>query len=256
MTAYKADFSINHKIALVTGGGSGIGRQLACALAAAGASVVITGRREKELNDTIEVIKSVGGVAAAVVSDLADFSELEHNCRRFCDPYGAPDILVNAAGINLRQGIDDVTERDWDMTLNINLKVPFFMAQYLVPAMKVKGYGKVINIASLQSERAFLNSLPYGASKGGVMQMTRAMAEAWSQFGINCNAIAPGFFPTELTQTVFEDKQKLAALAAQTAIGRNGELDDLNGPLLFLASDASNFVAGQTLYVDGGFSAK
>jgi NAD(P)-dependent dehydrogenase (short-subunit alcohol dehydrogenase family) len=142
------------------------------------------------------------------------------------------------------------------MTLDINLKAPFFIARNLMPAMKEKGYGKIINIASLQSERAFANSLPYGASKGGVMQMTRAMAEAWSQFGINCNAIAPGFFPTELTEAVFTDKQKVASLAAQTTMGRNGRLSDLNGPLLFLASEASNFVTGQTLYIDGGFSAK
>jgi NAD(P)-dependent dehydrogenase (short-subunit alcohol dehydrogenase family) len=256
MTIYKADFSIEKQTALVTGGGSGIGRQLACVLAAAGANVVVTGRREKELNDTIAAVKSAGGVAMAVVSDLSDFSELENNCRRFCEPYGSPSILVNAAGVNLRQDINDITERDWDMTLDINLKAPFFIARNLMPAMKANGYGKIINVASLQSERAFANSLPYGASKGGVMQMTRAMAEAWSRFGINCNAIAPGFFPTELTQAVFEDKQKSAFLAAQTAMGRNGDLSDLNGPLLFLASQSSNFVTGQTLYIDGGFSAK
>ncbi|MEH6451861.1 MAG: SDR family oxidoreductase [Psychromonas sp.] len=256
MTDYKTDFSIGKQTAFVTGGGSGIGRQLACVLAAAGAKVVITGRRENALQSTVEHIQSAGGTAAAVVSDLSDFSELENNCRRFCEPYGSPDILVNAAGVNLRQPTDEITERYWDMTLDINLKAPFFIARNLIPAMKEKGYGKIINIASLQSERAFANSLPYGASKGGIMQMTRAMAEAWSQFGINCNAIAPGFFPTELTEAVFTDKQKVASLAAQTAMGRNGRLSDLNGPFLFLASDASNFVTGQTLYVDGGFSAK
>jgi NAD(P)-dependent dehydrogenase (short-subunit alcohol dehydrogenase family) len=256
MTDYKTDFSIEKKTALVTGGGSGIGRQLACVLATAGVNVVITGRRKEALMGTIATIESAGGVARAIVCDLTDFSQLENNCQRFCEPFGSPDILINAAGVNLRQETSDITEQDWDLTLDINLKVPFFIARHLIPAMKKKGDGKIINIASLQSERAFANSLPYGASKGGIMQMTRAMAEAWSQFGINCNAIAPGFFPTELTEAVFTDQQKVASLAAQTATGRNGVLSDLNGPLLFLVSQASNYVTGQTLYIDGGFTAK
>lgn len=122
--------------------------------------------------------------------------------------------------------------------------------------MKAKGFGKIINIASLQCERAFPNSMSYGASKGGVCQLTRAMAEAWSCYGITCNAIAPGFFPTELTLPVYEDNDALNKLANQTAIGRNGNLDDLDGPLLFLSSPASDYVTGQTLFVDGGFTAK
>jgi gluconate 5-dehydrogenase/2-deoxy-D-gluconate 3-dehydrogenase len=122
--------------------------------------------------------------------------------------------------------------------------------------MRPKGWGKIVNIASLQSVRAFPNSMPYGASKGGVAQLTRAMAEDWSQHGIGCNAIAPGFFPTELTATLFEDEKKSQALAKQTAIGRNGLLEDIHGPTIFLCSPASDYVTGQVLFVDGGFSAK
>ena len=169
--------------------------------------------------------------------------------------FGAPDILVNAAGVNPRRPIDAVTSREWDATLEINLAVPFFLAQRVAPAMCERGWGRIINIASLQSVRAFADGAPYGASKGGLTQLTRAMAQAWSSHGVNCNAIAPGFFPTELTAPVFADPARVSAMAAQTMIGRNGALDDLRGTLVYLASRASDYVTGQTLFVDGGFTA-
>lgn len=251
-----ANFSIEGQVALVTGGGSGIGRQFAKTLAAAGAKVVIMGRRDSPLKDTVAEIEMEGGTASYIRCDLTRFDQLEQHIAQCKSIYGAPDILANVAGQNLRQPVDEVDETSWDSTLNINLKLPFFLAKALVPDMKEKGYGKIINIASLQSERAFANSVPYGASKGGVCQLTRAMAEAWSGDGITCNAIAPGFFPSELTQPLFEDVDKLQVLANQTAIGRNGEMEDLNGPILFFASHASDYVTGQTLFVDGGFTAK
>ena len=172
------------------------------------------------------------------------------------DPFGPPDILVHAAGINTRQVADDVTPEGWDITLTLNLAVPFFLSQHLVPAMKAKGWGRIVNFASLQSRRAFRNGISYGASKGGVEQMTRAMAEAWSASGITANAIAPGFFETELTAPVFGDPDVAAHHAAMTCIGRNGVLQDLDGPMLFLCSEASRYVTGQVLMVDGGFTAK
>ena len=134
--------------------------------------------------------------------------------------------------------------------------MPFFLARELVLAMKVNGWGRIINIASLQSSRAFPNGLAYGASKGGISQLTRAMAEAWSRHGITCNAMAPGFFPTELTAPVYEDPDQLDKLAAQTAIGRNGELSDVDGLTVFLASPASDYLTGQVVPLDGGFTAK
>ena len=163
---------------------------------------------------------------------------------------------MNAAGINTRQAADEVTADQWDLTLNLNLSAPFFLAQALVGEMKKKGWGRIINFASLQSRRAFQNGISYGASKGGVEQMTRAMAESWSRHGILSNAIAPGFFPTELTSKVFEDPAAAERLAEQTCIGRNGVSADLEGPILFLCSSASDYVTGQTLFVDGGFTAK
>ena len=166
------------------------------------------------------------------------------------------DIIVNAAGINLRQPFQEVTTEAFDLHMALHLRAPFRLTQLFAPAMAERGWGRIVNLASLQSSRAFPNSAPYGAAKGGIVQLTRAIAEAWSAKGITCNAIAPGFFPTPLTAPVFDDAERAARNAAQTAIGRNGELADLYGTAVFLASEASAYVTGQTLHVDGGYTAK
>ena len=249
-------FDLGGRIAAVTGASSGIGRAIAKALAAAGASVVCVARREAELADTVAEIEQAGGRAAAVMGDLSDHHGVDRIAAALAEPFGDPDILVNAAGINPREPANEITPESWDRTLSLNLSVPFFLARALVPAMRRKGGGRIINVASLQSERAFPNSMPYGASKGGVAQLTRAMAEAWSRDGITCNAIAPGFFPTELTAAVFDDPEIAERNARQTAIGRNGRLEDLHGVAIFLAAPASDYITGQIIYVDGGFTAK
>lgn len=249
-------FSLAGKTALVTGGTSGIGRRQGFALARAGAAVVLLGRREAQLQEAVGEIEAIGGRAATLPADLGDRGQLATIADNAARPFGPVDILINAAGVNLRQPVDEITLDNWDMTLNLNLAVPFFLARELVPAMQGRGWGRIINIASLQSSRAFPNSIPYGASKGGVSQLTRAMAEAWSRHGITCNAIAPGFFPTELTAPVYENPGLLDKLAAQTAIGRNGALADLDGLTQFLAAPASDYITGQVIYIDGGFTAK
>jgi len=249
-------FDLTGRVAAVTGGSSGIGQAIATALGSSGAAVVVVARRAEALAKTVAAIEATGGRAAAVAADLAAYQALDAAAKDIAQPFGNPDILVNAAGINLRQPVEEITPESWDQTIAINLATPFFLARAIVPAMRQKGWGRIVNIASLQSERAFPNSLPYGASKGGVAQMTRAMAEAWSKHGINCNAIAPGFFPTELTASVFEDEERATRIAAQTAIGRNGRLDDLHGTAIFLAAPASDYVTGQVIFVDGGFTAK
>lgn len=254
MTA--ALFDLSGRVACVTGASSGIGRAIADALARAGAAVVGVARREERLTDWAREVEDSGGRAAACVADLADTAGLSAAAARISEPLGAPDILVNAAGVNLREPAEAVTPESWRTTLEVNLSVPFFLAQALVPAMRERGWGRIVNIASLQSERAFPRGIAYGASKGGVAQLTRAMAEAWSRHGVTCNALAPGFFPTELTAPVFEDRETAERNAAQTCIGRNGRLEDLDGPAVFLASRASDYVTGQVLYVDGGFTAK
>jgi len=246
-------FSVAGRVACVTGASSGIGRALATALANAGARVVGVARTV----DALEAWRAeAGGETAALVGDLSDPGAMAEVAARAAEPYGAPDILINAAGLNNRQGADDVTAEGWQATLDLNLSTPFFLAQALVPAMRAKGWGRIINLASLQTTRAFPGGIAYGASKGGIGQLTRAMAEAWSRHGITANALAPGFFPTELTGLVFGNPEMAAKNAAQTCIGRNGEMADLIGPALFLCSPASDYVTGQILHVDGGFTAK
>ena len=246
-------FGVEGRVACVTGASSGIGRALAAALAEGGARVVGVARRAGAL----EAWRAeAGGETAAVTADLSEPGAMEDAAARIARPFGAPDILINAAGVNLRQPAEDVTLDGWRLTLELNLSAPFFLARALVPGMRAKGWGRIVNIASLQTERAFPGGIAYGASKGGVGQLTRAMAEAWSRHGINANALGPGFFPTELAAPVFADAELAARNAAQTCIGRNGELADLVGPALFLCSPASDYVTGQILYVDGGFTAK
>ncbi len=246
-------FDISGRVACVTGASSGIGRHLATALAKAGAKVVGVARRAEQL----EAWRAdLGDAAAAVAADLSDPAQMKDVARRVAEPFGAPDILLTAAGMNARQPADEVTLEGWSRTLDLNLAAPFFLAQALVPAMKAKGWGRLINIASLQTVRAFHGGIAYGASKAGIGQLTRAEAEAWSRYGITANAIAPGFVETELTAPVFNNPELAARNAAQTCIGRNSVLDDLVGPALFFCSRASDYVTGQVLFVDGGFTAK
>lgn len=240
-------------VACVTGASSGLGRRAATVLAQAGAQVVGVARRAEALQAWQA---EVGENTASVPFDVADRDQLATLAARVSEPFGPPDILVNAAGINTREIADEVTPGGWDVTLSLNLSAPFFLAQHLLPGMQAKGWGRIVNFASLQSFRAFPGGIAYGASKGGVAQLTRAMAEAWSQYGINANAIGPGFIRTELTAPVFNDPERAARNAAQTCIGRNGEPEDMDGPLLFLCSEASAYITGQILMVDGGFTAK
>ncbi|MEM9147611.1 MAG: SDR family oxidoreductase [Pseudomonadota bacterium] len=246
-------FSVADRVACVTGASSGIGRALATALAEGGARVVGIARRAEALDAWRAETK---GETAALSADLADPAAMAEVAAQAAEPFGPPTILINAAGLNTREAADDVTLAGWQSTLDLNLSVPFFLAQAMVPGMRAAGWGRILNLASLQSARAFPGGIAYGASKGGITQLTRAMAEAWSGDGITTNAIAPGFFPTELTGPVFSDRARAAANAAQTCLGRNGVLDDLVGPALFFCSEASAYVTGQVLYVDGGFTAK
>ena len=246
-------FDLTGRVACVTGASSGLGRRAVEVLTAAGASVVGVARSK----DALTLLQDeLGERAASVVGDLSDLEAIPRLSEEVAAPFGAPDIVVHAAGINTREAASEVTADGWDTTLSLNLSSPFFLSQALVPAMREKGWGRIVNFASLQTFRAFPNGIAYGASKAAIGQLTRAMAEAWSGLGITANAIGPGFFPTKLTQTVFADEERAARNAAQTCIGRNGRMEDIDGPMLFLCSPASDYVTGQILMVDGGFTAK
>ncbi|MXZ80395.1 MAG: SDR family oxidoreductase [Gammaproteobacteria bacterium] len=249
-------FSLKGKNFVVTGASSGIGNAASCFLARAGARVIAIARRESQLDSLVADIRRDGGEAERIVADLGileDLPGIAASCMEICEPVHG---IVNAAGVNLREPAEDITLDSWNATLNINLAAPFFLSRAFVPQMVSAGFGRIINFASLQSVRAFSIGLAYGASKGGICQLTRAMARAWSRDQITCNAIAPGFFPTELTEPVFSDPQSRQWAADQTLMGRNGEMEDLSGILVFLASGASSYMTGQTLFVDGGFTAR
>jgi NAD(P)-dependent dehydrogenase (short-subunit alcohol dehydrogenase family) len=245
-------FDLTGRRALVTGGNSGIGAAMAEALGLAGARVLLLARREAALAAMAQRLRDDGIDADTLSADLADVAALRDAAQRA----GAIDILVNAAGVNLRQPFAEVTPEAWQLQLALHLGAPFFLTQALAPGMAARGWGRIVNIASLQSSRAFAHSAPYGAGKGGIVQLTRAIAQEWGGRGITCNAIGPGFFPTALTAPVFADAALAERHAQQTCIGRNGALDDLHGATVFLASDASRYITGQTLMIDGGYTAR
>ena len=249
-----SDFSLENKVALITGGSSGLGKMLALALAKAGAFVWIASSRDNA-DETLQEIKQQGSNGSFVQVDVTSSDALEKIVSQILKESNSIDILVNAAGINLRTSAEELTLNEWQKTIDINLTAPFYLSQLVADTMKKNNWGRIINIASLQSLRAFDNSIPYGASKGGVMQLTRALAQAYSKDGILVNAIAPGFFRTNLTESLFQDPDKLEALANKTMMGRNGEEKDIFGISVFLCSDANSYVTGQTVFLDGGFSA-
>jgi gluconate 5-dehydrogenase len=249
-------FDLAGRTALVTGGNSGIGLAMARALGLAGAALVLTARRGEELAQAARDLIVEDIAACWVESDLINPNSPEKLADHVAKRGKNIDILVNAAGINLRQPFAAVSAAAFDTHMALHLRAPFLLTQVFAPLMAARGWGRILNIASLQSWRAFPNSAPYGAAKGGIVQLTRAIAEEFSGSGVTCNAIAPGFFPTPLTEPVFADPERAARNAAQTAIGRNGRLDDLHGATIFLASKASAYITGQTLAVDGGFTAK
>ena len=255
MSAYLEElFSLAGRVAVVTGGSSGIGRVIAEALGRAGARVVVMARREGPLADTVRQLAAAGVAAEYVAVDLADRAAVRAAADRAAEPYGEPDILVTAAAVNLRPPLSTLTEADWDTTMAVNLDAPFLLGQRFGPGMAERGWGRIIHLVSQQAVRAYGNSGAYGVSKGGVASLTRSQAEAWSRYGVCCNAIAPGIVRTPMTAAIFEDPQRAAAMAARTMVGRNGEATDFAGLAVFLASPACAYLTGQTIFLDGGFS--
>ena len=240
---------------MITGGSSGIGRGIALALGQAGASVVIVARGEANLRETVAELEALGCSAASVGADLADRAEVERVANAAHQPFGPPDILVNSAGLNLRPPLADLTVSQWDELIAVNLTAPFLLGQQFGPQMAARGWGRIINVTSQQADRAFGNSGGYGAAKGGLASLTRSQSEAWAPHGVCCNAICPGFVITPLTAGVSADPARTQALADRTMVGRNGLAADFAGPAVFLASRASDYLTGQIIRVDGGFSA-
>ncbi|PRH80818.1 dehydrogenase [Streptomyces solincola] len=248
-------FSLDGRTALVTGGSSGIGRAIATALARAGARTVLVARGKQELAATADALAAEGCEAAWVSADLATRPGVRAAAEEAAAVYGEPDILVNSAGINLRPPMGELTEDDWDRTMAVNLDAPHLLGRRFGPGMAERGYGRIVHVSSQQAHRAFADSGAYGVSKGGLESLARSQAEAWSAAGVTANTLVPGIVMTPLNARLSADPATVAALAARTLVGRNGMADDFATAAVFLASPASGYVTGQSIFVDGGFSA-
>ncbi|MBP1301967.1 SDR family NAD(P)-dependent oxidoreductase [Curtobacterium sp. 1310] len=243
-------FGLDGRRALVTGGSSGIGRAIALALADAGAHVLVAARTREAIDETVATITADGGSAAGVVADLST----REGAHALADAVGEVDVLVNSAGINLRPPMPDLDEGTWDATMAVNLDAPFVLGQRLAPGMAARGYGRIIGISSQQAHRPFAASGAYGVSKAGLEALARSQAEAWSGSGVTSNVLVPGFVQTALNRRLSADPERVAALAARTLVGRNGEPSDFAAVAVFLAGPGSAYVTGQSIAVDGGFS--
>ena len=250
-------FRLDNRRALVTGGARGLGRVMAGALAEAGAEVAITSRTPGSAREAAEAIaaetgRRVVGLAADVsvsgqVARLADEAEAA---------LGPIDILVNNAGINVRGPSHELAEADWDAVIATNLKGPFLCARTFGPRMAARGWGRIINLGSILSVIALAGRAPYAASKAGVAGLTRVLALEWADRGVTVNALCPGPFGTEMNKPLLEDPEKYKAFVAKIPMGRWGDLHEIAGVTVFLASDASSFVTGSLLFVDGGWTAQ
>lgn len=248
-------FSLEGRLALVTGSGQGIGFALARGLAEHGANVVLNGRDSARIGGAVEKLRDAGLKAHASTFDVTDFQAVNEDIARIEAEIGAIDILINNAGIQFRAPLEDFPEEQWERLFKTNVSGAFHAAKAVARHMIPRGKGKIINIGSVQSELARPNIAPYTATKGAIRNLTRGMCADWAKHGLQINAIAPGYFRTEMNQALVDNPEFSAWLEKRTPAGRWGNVDELIGAAVFLASDASSFVNGHTLYVDGGMTA-
>jgi NAD(P)-dependent dehydrogenase (short-subunit alcohol dehydrogenase family) len=248
-------FSLEGKTAVVTGGTSGIGRALSLGLAEAGADVIATARREQQVNETAAEIESLGRQTLRMPSDVCDRASLERLLAGTLEKFGKVDILVNCAGIIKRTPTIDIPEEDWNNIINTNLTGTLRACQVFGRPMIERGYGRIINIASLNSFVALNEVAAYAASKAAVASLTRSLAVEWSKKGVTVNAVAPGVFRTDLNAKLLDSSPRGQELLMRTPMGRFGKTEELIGATVYLASDSASFVTGQVLVVDGGFLA-
>ena len=248
-------FDLSGKVAMVTGSTRGLGEVAATALAKAGADIAVCGRSTTDLERVSEAIKELGRDSAGFVIDVLSKESVREGVDRVLKHFGKVDILVNNAGLNYRVPALEFPEEEWDLVINTNLKGYFLVAQAVVPQMLERGYGKVINMSSILGSIALPNQLAYASAKGGVDQMTKVMALEWAKQGVRVNAIGPTYFETEMVKQIRDDPERFNFINERTPMGRWGYLPELEGIVIFLAAPASNFITGQTIYIDGGWTA-
>jgi NAD(P)-dependent dehydrogenase (short-subunit alcohol dehydrogenase family) len=247
-------FDLSGKVAVVTGASRGLGQYLGRALAKAGADLVITSRRLPDLQAFQAEIEDLGRQAFAVELDLRDQASIRDAAAAAIAHFPRIDILVNNAGCNVRKPALDVTWDDWNLVLDTNLRGSFFVAQAFAPGMIERGYGRIVNIGSVTSVFGYAGIGPYCASRGGIKQLTMSLADEWGAHGVTVNCLAPGWFKTRQNAVLYENEAWVEYLKDRIPLKRPGQPNDLNGAIVFLASDASAYITGQTLLVDGGIS--
>lgn len=247
-------FDLTGRVAVVTGASRGLGQYFARALTQAGADLVITSRTTESLDEFKSEVEHIGQKALAVELNVRDYNSIQDMVERAYTEYGKIDILVNNAGCNIRKAAVDVTWEDWDTVVDTNLKGGFFVAQAVAKKMIPNQYGRIINIGSVTSVAGYPGITPYCASRGGVKQMTMSLAADWGKYGITVNCLAPGWFETSQSKVLFENKEWVDYLVDRIPMNRPGQPDDMDGAIIYLASEVSRYVTGQTLLVDGGIT--
>lgn len=248
-------FDLKGKTAVVSGAGRGIGRAIAIGLAEAGADVALLARTEEDLKETSSVIEKLGSKTLVLPTDVTNRGQVHNSISTVFSEWGKIDILVNNAGMNIRSKALEVTDEEWQTIMDTNLKSAFMMSQEAGKVMKgQESGGKIINIASVAGQVALRTGVVYAATKAALMQMTKVLAMEWGQYGINVNSIGPWYFKTPLTEKLLADEAYVQDILAVTPLKRIGELPELVGPVVFLGSEAGNYVTGQTLFVDGGMT--